>query len=46
MSMAMASGASAAEAAGLANYAGGLVVMKRGTAVVTLDELRQAVTAG
>lgn len=46
MSMALAAGASAAEAAGLANYAGGLVVMKRGTAVVTLDELRTAVAAG
>ncbi len=31
------------EAALLANYAGGIVVMKRGTATVSRDELRQAV---
>ena len=30
-------------AARLANYAGGLVVMKRGTATVTVAELRQAI---
>jgi rfaE bifunctional protein kinase chain/domain len=45
MSMALACGASAAEAARLANVAGGLVVMKRGTASVTLGELRAAVEA-
>jgi bifunctional ADP-heptose synthase (sugar kinase/adenylyltransferase) len=27
----------------LANYAGGIVVMKRGTATVSADELRSAV---
>jgi bifunctional ADP-heptose synthase (sugar kinase/adenylyltransferase) len=27
----------------LANYAGGIVVMKRGTATVSADELRRAV---
>ncbi len=43
MSMALAAGALSSEAASIANYAGGLVVMKRGTAVVTLDELRHAV---
>jgi rfaE bifunctional protein kinase chain/domain len=37
--MALASGASFADAARLANYAGGLVVMKRGTATVTAAEL-------
>lgn len=37
--LALASGASYAEAARLANHAGGLVVMKRGTATVTLKEL-------
>jgi rfaE bifunctional protein kinase chain/domain len=45
MVLALASGASFYEAARLANYAGGLVVMKRGTATVTADELRQAITA-
>jgi rfaE bifunctional protein kinase chain/domain len=43
--LALASGGSFAEAARLANYAGGLVVMKRGTATVTRDELIAAVRA-
>jgi rfaE bifunctional protein kinase chain/domain len=43
--LALAAGASPAEAGLLANYAGGLVVMKRGTATVTQDELREAVAA-
>jgi rfaE bifunctional protein kinase chain/domain len=38
-SLALASGASFADAARLANLAGGLVVMKRGTATVSTDEL-------
>ncbi|MDA1093244.1 MAG: bifunctional ADP-heptose synthase [Acidobacteria bacterium] len=42
MAMALSVGASAPEAALLANYAGGLVVMKRGTATVTVDELQHA----
>ena len=42
---ALASGASPAEAAVLANYGGGIVVMKLGTATVSLEELRAAVTA-
>jgi rfaE bifunctional protein kinase chain/domain len=37
--LALASGASFAEAAQLANLAGGIVVMKRGTATVTAEEL-------
>jgi rfaE bifunctional protein kinase chain/domain len=37
--LALASGGSFADAARLANFAGGLVVMKRGTATVTRDEL-------
>ena len=41
--MALAAGASFGEAARLANFAGGLVVMKRGTATVTRDELMAAV---
>ena len=41
--LALASGATFGEAARLANYAGGLVVMKRGTATVALDELAAAV---
>ena len=43
MTLALAAGASFYEAARLANYAGGLVVMKRGTATVSPDELRAAV---
>lgn len=42
---ALAAGASMEEAARLANYAGGLVVMKRGTATVGRDELRAAIEA-
>jgi len=41
--LALAAGASAAEASMLANYAGGIVVMKRGTAAVSAAELEQAV---
>ena len=44
--LARAAGATFEEAARLANYAGGLVVMKRGTATVTADELRAAVSGG
>jgi len=40
---ALAAGASTAEAAYLANYAGGIVVMKRGTATVSQQELLHAV---
>lgn len=43
MTLALAAGASFEEAARLANYAGGLVVMKRGTATVSADELRDAI---
>jgi D-glycero-beta-D-manno-heptose-7-phosphate kinase len=43
--LALACGAEAESAARLANYAGGIVVMKRGTATVTRDELRNAVKA-
>ena len=41
--LSLASGATFAEAARLANYAGGLVVMKRGTATVSRDELATAI---
>lgn len=41
--LALAAGATFAEAAHLANYAGGIVVMKRGTATVTREELLAAV---
>jgi len=41
--LAMVAGATMAEAAMLANYAGGIVVMKSGTATVSLEELQQAV---
>jgi D-glycero-beta-D-manno-heptose-7-phosphate kinase len=43
MTLALAAGATFLEAARLANYAGGIVVMKRGTATVSADELRQAI---
>jgi rfaE bifunctional protein kinase chain/domain len=43
--LALAAGASFYEAARLANYAGGLVVMKRGTATVSAQELADAVTS-
>jgi rfaE bifunctional protein kinase chain/domain len=43
MTLALAAGASAYDAARLANCAGGLVVMKRGTATVSASELREAV---
>ena len=39
---ALAAGADTASAARLANYAGGIVVMKRGTATVSRDELLAA----
>jgi D-glycero-beta-D-manno-heptose-7-phosphate kinase len=39
---ALAAGATTEEAAQLANYAGGIVVMKRGTATVSREELLQA----
>jgi bifunctional ADP-heptose synthase (sugar kinase/adenylyltransferase) len=39
---ALAAGASAEDAAHLANYAGGIVVMKRGTATASQQELLQA----
>ncbi len=42
-SLALACGASCAIAAMLANFAGGIVVMKRGTATLNADELRAAV---
>jgi rfaE bifunctional protein kinase chain/domain len=45
MTLALAAGGTAEEAARLANYSGGLVVMKRGTATVTADELKQAIRA-
>jgi len=41
--LALAAGASYVEAAKLANYAGGIVVMKMGTATVSNDELRYAI---
>jgi len=45
MSLALAAGASFEDAARLANYAGGIVVMKRGTATVSADEIRRAIEA-
>jgi rfaE bifunctional protein kinase chain/domain len=43
LTLALAAGATFLEATHLANYAGGIVVMKRGTATVNAGELRQAV---
>ena len=42
-SAALAAGATTEEAAQLANYAGGVVVMKRGTATVSREELLRAI---
>ena len=46
LASALAAGASFEDAAHLANFAGGLVVMKRGTATVSAEELTGAVEAG
>ena len=46
MTLALAAGGTFEQAARLANYAGGLVVMKRGTATVSAAELRRAVANG
>jgi len=43
---ALAAGADAEDAARLANYAGGIVVMKRGTATVSREELLRAIEIG
>jgi rfaE bifunctional protein kinase chain/domain len=43
--LALAAGGSFSEAARLANYAGGIVVMKRGTATVSREELEEAVAS-
>jgi bifunctional ADP-heptose synthase (sugar kinase/adenylyltransferase) len=43
MALALGAGAAFEDAARLANYAGGLVVMKRGTATVSGAELRDAI---
>jgi bifunctional ADP-heptose synthase (sugar kinase/adenylyltransferase) len=43
--LALSAGASFYEAALLANYAGGIVVMKRGTATVSAQELGDAIVA-
>jgi bifunctional ADP-heptose synthase (sugar kinase/adenylyltransferase) len=45
LTLALAAGATILEAAQLANYAGGIVVMKRGTATVTRAELAAAIRA-
>ena len=45
MTLALSAGASFEDAARLANYAGGLVVMKRGTATISVQELSDAVTS-
>ena len=46
MTLALSAGAPFEDAARLANHAGGLVVMKRGTATVTAGELRYAISGG
>jgi len=43
--LALAAGATPAEASRLANCAGGIVVMKRGTATVAAAELRRALSS-
>jgi bifunctional ADP-heptose synthase (sugar kinase/adenylyltransferase) len=44
LTLALAAGATFEQAARLANYAGGIVVMKRGTATVRAAELRHAIS--
>jgi D-glycero-beta-D-manno-heptose-7-phosphate kinase len=46
LTLAISAGASFEEAAHLANHAGGLAVMKRGTATVSASELRYAISGG
>ena len=46
MTLALSAGASFEEAARLANHAGGIAVMKRGTATVSASELRYAISGG
>ena len=46
MTLALSAGAPFEDAARLANYAGGLAVMKRGTATVGASELRYAISGG
>ena len=46
LTLALSAGASLREAAHLANYAGGMVVMKRGTATVGASELRYSISGG
>ena len=46
LTLALSAGATFAEAAHQANYAGGLVVMKRGTATVSASELRYSISGG
>ena len=46
MTLAISAGASFEEAAHLANHAGGLAVMKRGTATVGASELRYSISGG
>jgi bifunctional ADP-heptose synthase (sugar kinase/adenylyltransferase) len=46
MTLALSAGASFEDAARLANHAGGIAVMKRGTATVGASELRYAISGG
>jgi len=46
VTLALAAGGTFEQAARLANFAGGIVVMKRGTATVSAEELRDAVRKG
>ncbi len=46
VALSLASGADFLDAAKIANYAAGIVVMKRGTATVTVDELRKSIMNG
>jgi rfaE bifunctional protein kinase chain/domain len=46
LTLALSAGATFVEAAHLANHAGGLVVMKRGTATVSASELRYSISGG
>ena len=45
LTMAMAAGAGFGDATRISNYAGGIVVMKSGTATVTANELSKAIAS-
>ena len=45
LTLALSAGAEPKDAALIANYSAGLVVMKKGTAMVSIEELREAIVS-